>query len=75
MQDTFWAPAGNFPRREKRRSRHMSSCRTEVTNKALDQYLFICQRVILLFKLSKHVFFPRSMAEGGGAAAARHSSP
>lgn len=33
----------------------MNSCRTEVTNKALDQYLFICQCVMLLFKLSKHV--------------------
>lgn len=47
----------------KRRSRW---CWTEVTNKALGQYLFICQCVVLLFKLSKRVFSPRNMAQGSG---------
>lgn len=46
---------GNMLWHKKHRSRHMNSCWTEVTNKALDQYLFICRCVVLPFELSKHV--------------------
>lgn len=52
----------------KRRSRW---CWTEVTNKALGQYLFICQCAMLLFKLSKRVF---NMAQGGGITKRRFSA-